>query len=63
MSSSSGQRGADPARRQFLLEDLEAMGGLVVDTSVDEVGAVAGSLSGLTILPASDPLVASYGFC
>jgi hypothetical protein len=37
------------------------VGGLVIDTSVDEVGAVVGSLLGLTILPASDPLVASYG--
>jgi hypothetical protein len=62
MSSSSSQRGTDPAHHQFLLEDLEAKAGLGVDTGVDAVGAVARSLLGLTILPASDPLVASYGF-
>ncbi len=62
MSSSSGQRETDPARHQFLLEDLEAKAGLGVDTGVDAVGAVVGSLSGLTILPTSDPLVASYEF-
>ena len=49
MSYSSGQRWADPPRRRFLLGDLETRHALVVETGDDVVGAMTGSLSGLTI--------------
>ncbi len=48
---------------QFLLEDLEVAPKVVVDAAGDvEVDSVSGALSGLTILPASDPSTASYGW-
>jgi hypothetical protein len=59
MPSSFGERGADLPPRQFLLEDLEAKDSL--EDGADDEGLVSasGALSGLTILPASKPSVAS----
>jgi hypothetical protein len=58
---SSSCQGAPWPPRQFLLEDLEVAPEVVVDAAGDvAVDSVLGALSGLTILPASDPSITLY---